>query len=229
MKIEQLFDEQSSTYTYLVWDEETRDAVLIDSVKEQVQRDIKLVKSLDLNLNFLLETHIHADHVTGASELRDEFGSLVCVHKHSQSECADLLLEDNDVLKLGDSEVTVLYTPGHTNTDLSYQIEDVVFTGDALLIDGCGRTDFQSGDAATLYESITQKLFSLADDTIVYPGHDYEGRKFSTIGKEKATNSRLGAGKSKQAFIDIMDGLVLDPPKKIDVAVPGNQRCGIAS
>jgi len=227
MKIEQLFDPATSTYSYLLWDEKTKQAALIDSVKEQTARDIKLIKQLGLQLKYTLETHIHADHVTGSGLLRDEFNSQAAVHKNSESECADLLLSDGDTLKLGDETIDIIYTPGHTNTDITYRIGDKLFTGDALLINGCGRTDFQSGDAKALYHSITEKLFTLDDDTIVYPGHDYNGFTASTIGREKAFNPRLGNNRSEEEFITIMDSLILDPPARIGIAVPGNLQCGL--
>jgi len=227
MRIEQLFDPATSTYSYLLWNEKTRQAALIDSVKEQVARDIKLIKQLGLQLKYTLETHIHADHVTGSGLLRDEFNSQAAVHKNSESSCANILLSDGDTLKLGDESIDIVYTPGHTNTDISYRIEDTVFTGDALLINGCGRTDFQSGDAHALYHSITEKLFTLDDETIVYPGHDYNGFTASTIGREKTFNPRLGNNKTEEAFVAIMDSLILDPPARIDIAVPGNLQCGL--
>ena len=227
MRIEQLFDPVTSTYSYLLWDEKTRQAALIDSVKEQVARDIKLIKQLELQLKYTLETHIHADHVTGSGLLRDEFNSQAAVHKNSESSCADILLSDGDTLQLGDETIDILYTPGHTNTDITYRVDNMVFTGDALLINGCGRTDFQSGDAHALYHSITEKLFTLNDDTIVYPGHDYNGFTASTIGREKTFNPRLGNNKTEEEFVAIMDSLILDPPARIDIAVPGNLQCGL--
>jgi glyoxylase-like metal-dependent hydrolase (beta-lactamase superfamily II) len=227
MKIEQLFDPATSTYSYLLWDEKTRQAALIDSVKEQLERDIKLIKQLGLDLRYTMETHIHADHVTGSGLLRNEFNSQVAVHKNSSAGCADTLLADGDTLKLGDAVIDVMHTPGHTNTDISYRIENAVFTGDALLINGCGRTDFQSGDAKTLYHSITEKLFTLDNETVVYPGHDYNGFTSSTIGREKTFNPRLGNNRSENEFIEIMDSLLLEPPARINIAVPGNQHCGL--
>lgn len=229
MRIEQLFDPATSTYSYLLWDEKTKQAALIDSVKEQLTRDSKFIKQLGLELKYTLETHIHADHVTGSGLLRDEFNSQAAVHKNSESECADILLSDGDTLSLGEQSIDVIYTPGHTNTDISYRVEGALFTGDALLINGCGRTDFQSGDAKVLYHSITQKMFTLDDDTIVYPGHDYNGFTSSTIGREKAFNPRLGNNKTEQEFVAIMDSLILEPPARIDVAVPGNLQCGLTA
>lgn len=227
MKIEQLFDPATSTYSYLLWDQKTKQAALIDSVKEQVARDINFIKQLGLTLKYTMETHIHADHVTGSGLLRDEFKSQAAVHKNSQSDCADILLSDGDTLTLGDEIIKTIYTPGHTDTDVSFRIDGAIFTGDALLINGCGRTDFQSGDAKTLYHSITDKLFKLDDKTIVYPGHDYNGFTASSIGHEKAFNHRLGNNKSEADFVAIMDSLILDPPARIDVAVPGNLQCGL--
>jgi len=227
MKIEQLFDPATSTFSYLLWDEKTKQAALIDSVKEQVERDTLLIRQLGLELRYSLETHIHADHVTGSGLLRNIFNCQVAVHENSGAGCADILLTDGDTLKLGDEVIEVLHTPGHTNTDISYRINGAVFTGDALLINGCGRTDFQSGDAKTLYRSITNKLFTLDGETIVYPGHDYNGFTASTIGREKTFNPRLGNNRSEQAFVDIMESLILQPPARINIAVPGNQHCGL--
>ncbi|MBL4712727.1 MAG: MBL fold metallo-hydrolase [Gammaproteobacteria bacterium] len=227
MKIEQLFDHTTSTYSYLLWDEKTRQAALIDSVKEQVARDTNLIEQLGLTLKYTMETHIHADHVTGSGLLRDKLTSQAAVHKNSNSDCADILLSGGDTLTLGDEKISVIHTPGHTDTDISFLINGAVFTGDALLINGCGRTDFQSGDSKTLYHSIIQKLFTLDDATVVYPGHDYNGFTASTIGHEKNFNHRLGNNKSEAAFVALMDALILDPPARIDVAVPGNLQCGL--
>ena len=227
MKIEQLFDPATSTYSYLLWDDKTLQAALIDPVKEQTARDIKFIKQMNLNLKYTLETHIHADHVTGSGQLRDAFKSQAAVHTNSGSACADILLADGDTLKLGDEIIEVIYTPGHTDTDITYRVKDSLFTGDALLINGCGRTDFQSGDAEALYHSITEKMFTMADATIVYPGHDYKGFTSSTIGREKAFNPRLGNNKTKEEFVDIMNSLILEPPARIDIAVPGNLQCGL--
>ncbi len=227
MKLEQLFDAPTGTYSYLLWDEKTRQAALIDSVIEQVERDTKLIKQLGLTLKYTLETHVHADHVTGSGLLRKEFNSAVMVHESSGLKCADKFLADEDILTLGEESIYVMYTPGHTDTCVSFHIDGAVFTGDALLIDGCGRTDFQAGDARKLYHSISEKLFALGDETLVYPGHDYLGLTASTIGHEKMFNSRLGNSRSEDDFIAIMDALDLEPPKRIDIAVPGNMQCGL--
>lgn len=227
MRVRQLFDAQTSTYSYLLWDEASLEAALIDSVDTQIERDLALIKELGLTLKYTLETHIHADHVTGSGRIRERLGSRAIVHRNSRSECADVLVSDGDSVKLGSQRIRVLETPGHTNTCVSYQIDGTVFTGDALLIRGCGRTDFQAGDAGTLYDSIHNRLFSLPDDTVVYPGHDYRGFSFTTIGEEKAHNPRLGNNRPKQEFVDLMNSLVLDPPAKIAEAVPGNLECGL--
>lgn len=227
MNIEQLFDPATSTYSYLLWHEQTKQAVLIDSVKEQLVRDSTLIKQLGLELKYALETHIHADHITGSGLLRKEFNCQLAMHENSEAECADILLSDGDTLSLGDETIDIVYTPGHTNTDISYRINGAVFTGDALLINGCGRTDFQLGDAKALYHSITEKLFTLPDETRVYPGHDYHGLTSTTIGREKLFNPRLGNNRSEEEFVAIMDALILDPPARIDIAVPGNQHCGL--
>ena len=227
MQLRQLFDAETSTYSYLLWDEHSREAALIDSVDTQLKRDLQLIAELGLDLKYTLETHIHADHITASGKIRERLGSKAVVHRNSQSDCADMLVSDGDELKLGEQVIQVIDTPGHTDTCISYSVGSRVFTGDALLIRGCGRTDFQAGDAGRLYDSIHNKLFSLPDDTIVYPGHDYNGLCSSTIGEEKHHNPRLGNNQSKQAFVDLMNALELDPPRKIAEAVPGNLECGL--
>ena len=227
MKVRQQFDPESSTYSYLVWDTDTREAALIDPVHEQVNRDIQLTRELGLKLRYTLETHVHADHVTGAGMLREALNSIVVVHENSQTKCADVQIKGGDFIPLGANRIDVLYTPGHTNSDVSYLIPGTVFTGDSLLIRGSGRTDFQSGDSARLYNSIIQQLFILPGDTIVYPGHDYQGRCCTTIAEEMAHNPRLGNGKSREEFVEIMSNLNLAPPKHIHEALPSNLRCGI--
>jgi sulfur dioxygenase len=227
LRVRQLFEQESCTYSYLVWNESTRDAVLIDPVDIMVERDIALINELGLNLAYTLETHIHADHVTGSGQIRNRLGSSAAVHKNSHSDCADRLLSDGDVINLGGQDIRVLETPGHTDTDITYLADGFAFTGDALLIRGCGRTDFQSGDAGRLYDSIHDKLFSLPNDTIIYPGHDYNGLTASTIGEEKACNPRLGGNRPRHEFIALMDALELTPPKRIREAVPGNLQCGL--
>ena len=227
MKLRQLFDAETSTYTYLLWDRGSGEAALIDTVDRQVDRDLQLVKELGLNLKYTLETHIHADHITGSGMIRQRLGTQAVVHSNSGSGCADILVTDGDVIGLGNQQILVLETPGHTNTCVTYQVDGMIFTGDALLIRGCGRTDFQSGDPGTLYDSIHQKLFSLPHDTIIYPGHDYQGFEKSTISEERVHNPRLGNNRPRQAFIKIMNELDLNPPKNIAEAVPGNLECGL--
>lgn len=226
MRQRQLFDSASGSYSYLLWDELTRDAVIIDPVQGQSERDIRLIRELGLKLLYSLETHIHADHVTGGTRLRNEFGCQIGVHHNANLKCADLSLEEGSVITFGGASLKVLHTPGHTNTDISYLSDGVVFTGDILLIRGSGRTDFQSGDAGNSYDSITGKLFTLPDETLVYPAHDYAGLTATTIGEERALNPRLGGNRSRSAYIEIMQSLQLDKPKHMDVAVPGNLQCG---
>lgn len=227
MKIRQLFDQDTWTYTYLLWDEETKEAAIIDSVKEKLERDMKYIKDLGLTLKYALETHVHADHITAAGLLRNELGIKTAVHAEGGAKCADIQIQEGDTFSLGTQVITALHTPGHTNGDVTYAIEGALFTGDALLIRTCGRTDFQQGSTEALYNSITAKLFQYPDETTVYPGHDYNGFTTSTIGEEKALNTCLGNDKPKEEFTEIMDNLNLPKPKRIDVAVPGNIACGL--
>jgi len=222
----QMFEPITCTFTYLVADADSKDAALIDPVVEQMEEYKTLLAELGLNLRYTLETHVHADHVTAASALREAFGSQSVVHAEGGASCANVLVQDGDEISVGGLKLLVLYTPGHTNGDVSYLMDDRVFSGDALLIGGCGRTDFQAGSAPRLYDSIHTKLFTLSPDTLVYPGHDYKGRTVSTIGEELRTNPRLGAGKSKEEFVQLMAGLNLPYPKFIDRALPANQACG---
>ncbi|HEY9842929.1 MAG TPA: MBL fold metallo-hydrolase [Candidatus Obscuribacterales bacterium] len=226
MIFRQLFDYETWTYSYLLADEASREAALIDSVNEQAERDTRLIKELGLELKYVLETHVHADHITGACRLKQQFpAALTVVSKFGGAECADILSDDGDSYRIGEIEIRVLATPGHTDGCVSYATDGRVFTGDTLLIRGCGRTDFQQGDPGKLYDSITQKLFGLPDQTLVYPGHNYAGLTVSSIGEEKHFNPRL-AGKSRQDFIEIMNGLNLPYPKKILESVPANLKCG---
>lgn len=227
MLFRQLFEPLSSTYTYLLGCENTRQALLIDPVYPTWERDLSLVSELGLTLAYTLETHVHADHITSALKLRQEAGSRIVFPAQSASLCPDLTVTEGQTIHFGDVTVHALFTPGHTDDHYSYRVHDRVLTGDALLIDGCGRTDFQNGDAATLYHSIHSKLFSLPEDTLVYPGHDYSQRHVSTILQEKERNLRLGNGRSQEEFIELMAGLNLVYPKFIDHAVPGNKKCGV--
>lgn len=221
----QFYDEVSSTYTYLLGDSSSKKAVIIDPVLEHVDSYLEDLSFNSYTLEYVLETHVHADHITGGSMLRDKTGAKTAVSMLCGTVCADHQLKDGDVIEFGSEQVAVILTPGHTKGSVSYLWQDRVFTGDALLINGCGRTDFQAGDAATLYDSITQKILSLPDETLIYPGHDYNGRFVSSVAQEKKINPRL-AGKSKDEFIDIMDNLNLPNPKQMDVAVPANLQCG---
>ncbi|MGD9662460.1 MAG: MBL fold metallo-hydrolase [Porticoccaceae bacterium] len=227
MIFRQLFEPLSSTYTYLIGCEHSRQAALIDPVYPTWERDLQILKELNLNLAYTLETHVHADHITSALKLRQETGSKIVFPKQSAAECPDLVVEDGSLFKVGDIAIHPLYTPGHTDDHFAYGIVDKILTGDALLIDGCGRTDFQNGNADQLYNSIHTKLFSLPDDTLVYPGHDYNQRHVSTILQEKERNPRLGNNKDLTDFIELMNNLNLPYPKFIDYAVPGNKQCGV--
>ncbi len=226
MIFRQLFEPLSSTYTYLLADPDTRDAALIDPVVEELDTYLALLAELGLTLRYTLETHVHADHVTAAAALRDRLGSAVVLKRDAGATAADLLVDDGDVIRVGRLALEVRATPGHTDGCVSYYAGDRVFTGDALLIGGCGRTDFQQGCAERLYESVTTRLFTLPPDTLVYPAHDYRGRTVSTIAEERATNPRLGGGRSREEFVEIMRNLALPRPKQIDRALPANLRCG---
>lgn len=231
MLFRQLFEPESSTYTYLLGCEHTGEAALIDPVLETVERDLALIQELGLRLAYTVDTHIHADHLTGARKIRDLVGSRIAAPKIDGLSCVDVGLEEGRELRVGELALHPLFTPGHTDGHHAYLIEQAgmgrVFTGDALLIDGCGRTDFQNGDTQALFRSVREKLFTLPDDTLVHPAHDYNGRFVSSIAQEKARNPRLGCDKSLEEFAEIMGNLNLPYPKRIDFAVPGNRECGI--
>lgn len=231
MIFRQLFEANSSTFTYLIACEEEGIAALIDPVLETVDRDLEVIRQLGLTLSYTIDTHIHADHLTSATKLKALAESKIVYPKQADLPCADLQVQEGTIFRIGSIELHPLFTPGHTDHHYAYLInqgsQQRVFTGDALLIDACGRTDFQSGDAGQLFDSIQQKLFSLPDETLVYPAHDYSGRHVSSIAQEKARNPRLGNDIPKEEFINIMNGLDLPYPRKIDFAVPGNEACGI--
>ncbi len=222
----QLFDYESWTYTYLLGDPETREAVLIDSVKEQQERDLTLVRELGLKLKYLLETHIHADHITAAAALRAKTGAQIALNSVAGVKAADIQLNDGDELSVGRFKIRAITTPGHTNSCMSYYVEGRVFTGDVLFVRDAGRTDFQEGSPEKMYDSVTRKLFGLPDDTQVFPAHDYKGNLSSTIAEEKAHNSKFGGGRSLEQFRDLMAAMKLGQPKKIHIAVPANMECG---
>ncbi len=222
----QLFEHESSTYTYIIADAASKEAAIIDPVISTVDRDLNLIEELGLKLKYVLDTHIHADHITGAGEIRQRTGALSAVSVHAHVNCVDKALHHGDQLFLGDKLIQALETPGHTDSCMSFVFDNKVFTGDALLIRGCGRTDFQQGSAEKLYDSVHSKLFTLPDDIQVYPAHDYKGQTASTIELEKKFNPRLGLNKSKSDFVHTMSNLKLADPKKIHEAVPANLACG---
>ncbi|HET9956838.1 MAG TPA: MBL fold metallo-hydrolase [Polyangiaceae bacterium] len=229
MLFRQLFDQESSTYTYLLADQASRKAVIIDPVFEQVERDATLIRELDLELLFALDTHVHADHVTGSGLLKQRLGAKTVLSERAGAVCADKLVKHGDQIVFGGSRLEIRETPGHTNGCLSYVSHESarVFTGDALLIRGSGRTDFQQGSSDLLYRSVIEQIFTLPDETEVFPGHDYKGRSSSSIAEEKRWNPRLGQGKSAQEFATIMRELKLPHPRKMDIAVPANLYCGV--
>jgi len=231
MLFRQLLEPESSTYTYLISCPDTGVAALIDPVLETVERDLALLQRLGLTLDYTIDTHVHADHLTGARRLRDLTGSRIVYPAMVEAVCVDIGLREGEAFRIGNLALHPLYTPGHTDHHHAYLIDNgtqqMLFSGDALLIDACGRTDFQSGDAPTLYRSIHEKFFTLPDDTLIYPCHDYEGRFVSSVAQEKMRNPRLGQNKSLKQFVAIMDQMDLPYPRKIDVSVPGNLACGV--
>ncbi|XP_021343365.1 persulfide dioxygenase ETHE1, mitochondrial-like isoform X2 [Mizuhopecten yessoensis] len=223
----QLLDYKSFTYTYLLADPVSKEAVLIDPVYELVERDLNLVKALGLDLKFAINTHVHADHITGTGDIKKRVPSCKSVITEVSGASADVKTKDGTKLEFGKFSLEVARTPGHTNGCCTYvwREKGMAFTGDTLLIRGCGRTDFQEGDAATLYESVHTKIFTLPPDFSLYPAHDYTGQTVTTVAEEKAFNPRLT--KSKEAFVEIMGNLNLPYPKQIDRALPANLVCGV--
>ena len=230
MIFRQLFEPESSTYTYLFGCRDTGQAILLDPVIETVERDLCVLQELGLRLAYTLETHIHADHISSACRLRSLTGCKLAYPEMDGLPCADVGVAEDKPLTLGNLSLKPLYTPGHTDTHHCYLFDrgdtQRVFTGDALLIDGCGRTDFQNGNTEALYRSVREKLFTLPDDTLVYPSHDYQHRHVSTVLQERERNPRLGDVRSLGEFVQVMANLNLPYPKKIDVAVPANRLCG---
>jgi glyoxylase-like metal-dependent hydrolase (beta-lactamase superfamily II)/rhodanese-related sulfurtransferase len=229
MLFRQLFDPETSTYTYLLADEESREAVIIDPVLEQFERDSALIGELGLRLVAVLDTHVHADHVTAQGLLRQRFGAKTVMSERSGAVCADVLVKHGDRVAFGRHALEVRETPGHTSGCLTYVCHEprMAFTGDALLIRGCGRTDFQSGDSRALYQSVRERVFTLPDDTSIYPAHDYKGRTMSTVAEEKRHNPRLGMSRTLADFTQLMAALNLPYPRKMDASVPANLACGL--
>ncbi|MCO6439650.1 MAG: MBL fold metallo-hydrolase [Nitrococcus mobilis] len=231
MLFRQLFDRQSSTYTYLIASGKGREALIIDPVKEQMPVYLGLIEQLDLKLVRAIDTHTHADHITALGDLRDATGCVTLMGEFTRAECVSQHVREGEIVDVDGVRLKALYTPGHTNESFSFvrdgrgECEDAVFTGDVLLIRGSGRTDFQGGDPYASYDSIVNKLFALGEETRVYPAHDYKGFTVSTIWEERRFNPRL-AGKSAEQYAEIMRSLNLPDPKMMDVAVPANLACG---
>lgn len=226
MFFRQLIDNESCTYTYIIADLPSKETLIIDPVKTQIETYKTIFKEHGFTLKYSLETHVHADHITASGTLREQLNCLTGVSRACEAKHPDIHIEDGDIFELGANEsIRAITTPGHTKGSLSFLWKDKLFTGDSLLINGCGRTDFQGGDAATLFSSITNKIFTFPDETLIYPGHDYNEHRVSSVGQEKALNPRL-AGKSQDEFVSIMNNLNLPKPRLIDIAVPANRYCG---
>ena len=221
MIFEQLFDQKSSTYTYIIASGEGREALIIDPVIEHSDEYSTILKNLDLKLVKVIDTHIHADHISALNELNKRTNCIRVMGEKSKSEVIDLRIKDGEKINIEEVELQAIYTPGHTDCSYSFLMNDRVFTGDTLLINGSGRTDFQNGNAYDAYDSIFNKLLKLPEKTFVFPAHDYNGKKFSTIANEKNNNPRLQVS-SKEEYADIMNNLNLANPKMMDVAVPAN-------
>ena len=222
----QLFDPATWTYTYLIADDKSKEAAFIDPVNTHLDTYLNLLKEHGLKLIYSFETHVHADHITASGLLRQHTGAKTCVSKFGGAQLVDIEINDGDVFMLGEEKIKAIPTPGHTPGCTSFLWNDRLFSGDSLFIGGCGRTDFQGGDAGSLYDAITQRLFVLPGDTLVYPGHDYQQRWVSNIEQERTTNPRL-AGKTREQFIEIMNNLNLPVPRLLDQAVPANRYCGL--
>ena len=223
MIFKQLFDNKSSTYTYIISSGQGREALIIDPVIESTQDYMRILKELNLKLVQVIDTHIHADHISGLNELSKSTNCTKIMGEQSKSEVIDVRVKDGDTINIEKIKLTTIYTPGHTDCSYSFLMNDRVFTGDTLLINGTGRTDFQNGDSFQQYDSIFNKLLKLPEKTFVYPAHDYNGKKFSTIKNEKNNNPRLQV-KSSNEYVDIMNNLKLSNPKMMDIAVPANKK-----
>jgi glyoxylase-like metal-dependent hydrolase (beta-lactamase superfamily II) len=226
MIFRQLYDHESSTYTYLLAERTGGEALLIDTVKSNVEQYIQLVHEMDLQLVMVVDTHIHADHVTGLGDLRQSTGCTSAMGEMTKADCVSLHFKEGEKLRVDNLHLDILYTPGHTDDSYSFALPDRVFTGDTLLIRGTGRTDFQNGDPAAQYDSLFNKLLKLPEQTLVYPAHDYHGMTVSTIWEEKHHNPRLQVS-NKQAYVELMNSLKLDNPRMMDIAVPANRKCGM--
>ena len=223
MIFRQLFDNKSSTYTYIISSGKGREALIIDPVIENTQKYLKVLKELNLRLVKVIDTHIHADHITGLNELSKKTNCKKIMGEHSASEVIDIRVKDNEKIKIENIELTSIYTPGHTDCSYSFLMKDRVFTGDTLLINGTGRTDFQNGSSYDAYDSLFKKILKLPEKTLVYPAHDYNGKTHSTIENEKNNNPRLQVG-SAEEYADVMSNLKLSNPKMMDIAVPANKK-----
>ena len=228
MIFRQLYDHESSTYTYLLAERSGGEALLIDPVLENTEQYVRLIDELNLKLVLAVDTHIHADHVTALGTLREKTDCASAMGEMTRAECVSVWFKEGEKLCVDNLHLDIIYTPGHTDNSYSFLLPDRVFTGDTLLIRGTGRTDFQNGDAAAQYDSLFGKLLRLPDETLVYPAHDYKGMTVSSIGEEKYHNPRLQVA-NKQAYIDMMNGLKLDNPRLMDIAVPANNSCGLKS
>ena len=225
MILRQLFDKNSSTYTYLIASEKGREALIIDPVLENIDIYIKTLNELDLKLVKVIDTHIHADHITGASQLNKKTNCCTIMGEHTPAESVQIKVKEDEIIKLDGLKIKTIYTPGHTSDSYSFLMNNLIFSGDTLLINGTGRTDFQNGNAKDAYHSIFGKLLKLPEDTILYPGHDYNGKKMSTIGNEKKFNPRLQVN-SENEYEEIMNNLNLPKPKLMDINVPRNIKLG---
>ena len=226
MIFKQVFDKKSSTYTYLIASSKGREALIIDPVIENVEEYIALLNELDLKLVKVIDTHIHADHVTGASKLKDETQCVTIMGNHTPADTVEIKIKDEETIKLDQLSIKALYTPGHTSDSFSFLMDNYLFSGDTLLINGTGRTDFQNGDAKEAYNSIFNRLLKLPDETLLYPAHDYNGEKVSTIGKEKKMNPRLQVNNVNE-YIEIMSNLNLKKPNEIDFNIASNLKLGL--
>ncbi len=225
MIFKQVFDKKSSTYTYLIASSKGREALIIDPVLDNVEDYLKLLTELDLKLVKVIDTHIHADHVTGASKLKDKTKCTTIMGENTPANSVEIKVKDEEIIKLDHLKIRALYTPGHTSDSYSFLMDNYLFSGDTLLINGTGRTDFQNGSSEDAYDSIFNKLLKLPEETLLYPAHDYNGEKVSTIGKEKKQNPRLQVN-SVDEYVDIMNNLDLRKPEKIDFNISSNLKLG---